>query len=80
MRISELSRVSCVPTATIKYYLREKLLHDGLRTSPTQAQYDDTHVAPRAIEPIGRTAHEFVLVRSLIGRSRHEVLGRWPLH
>jgi DNA-binding transcriptional MerR regulator len=45
VRISELSRVSCVPTATIKYYLREKLLHDGLRTSPTQAQYDDTHVA-----------------------------------
>lgn len=42
--------------------------------------YDDTHVAPRAIEPIGWTAQEFVLVRSLIGRSRHEVLARWLLH
>ncbi|NDZ16264.1 2'-5' RNA ligase [Variovorax sp. WS11] len=42
--------------------------------------YDDTHVAPRAIEPIGWTANEFVLVRSLIGQSRHEVLARWLLH
>ncbi|MDR6535644.1 2'-5' RNA ligase family protein [Variovorax soli] len=42
--------------------------------------YDDTHVAPRPIEPIGWTAHDFVLVRSLIGQGRHEVLARWPLH
>jgi len=45
MRISELSRAAGVPTATIKYYLREKLLHDGVLTSATQARYDDTHVA-----------------------------------
>lgn len=45
MRISELSRASGVPTPTIKYYLREKLLHDGRLTSATQAQYDDTHLA-----------------------------------
>ena len=45
VRISELSRVSGVPTATIKYYLREKLLPDGRLTSPTQAQYDQAHVA-----------------------------------
>lgn len=30
--------------ATIKFYLREGLLPDGLRTSPNQAQYDDAHV------------------------------------
>lgn len=42
--------------------------------------YDDTHVARRAIEPITWTVSEFVLVRSLIGKSRHEVLARWPLH
>ena len=29
MRISELSRESGVPVATIKFYLRERLLHDG---------------------------------------------------
>ena len=45
VRISELSRVSGVTTATIKYYLREKLLPDGRLTSPTQAQYDQAHVA-----------------------------------
>ena len=45
VRISELSRTSGVPTATIKYYLRERLLHEGRLTSATQAQYDGTHVA-----------------------------------
>lgn len=45
MRISELARRSEVPVATIKYYLREKLLPEGVLTSPTQAQYDDSHVA-----------------------------------
>ena len=44
MRISELSRVSGVPVATIKFYLRERLLPDGVRSSANQAQYDDTHV------------------------------------
>lgn len=41
--------------------------------------YDDQHVVARPIEPITWTAREFVLVRSLIGRSRHEVLARLPL-
>lgn len=44
MRISELSASTGVPVATVKYYLREKLLPEGVRTSPTQASYDDTHV------------------------------------
>ena len=58
MRISELSRVSGVPTATIKYYLREGLLHSGELTSPTQAQYGDSHVA------------RLRLIRALIGPAR----------
>lgn len=45
MRISELSRRSGVPVATIKFYLRDAVLHDGLRTSATQATYDESHVA-----------------------------------
>jgi DNA-binding transcriptional MerR regulator len=45
VRISELSRRSGVPVATIKYYLREGLLHEGVRTSATQAQYDASHEA-----------------------------------
>src|SRR5690606_7052378 len=55
MRISELSQTSGVPTATIKYYLREGLLHEGELTSATQAQYDDSHLSRLA------------LIRALVG-------------
>ena len=44
MRISQLAAESGVPVATVKYYLREGLLHDGRLTSATQADYDDGHV------------------------------------
>jgi DNA-binding transcriptional MerR regulator len=44
VRISQLSTEADVPVATIKYYLREGLLHDGLLTSATQASYDDSHL------------------------------------
>ena len=55
MRISQLAAATDVPVATIKYYLREKLLHDGVLTSATQARYDDSHV------------RRLKLVRALIG-------------
>lgn len=42
--MSELSRSSEVPVATIKYYLREGLLHRGETTSPNQAHYDESHL------------------------------------
>jgi DNA-binding transcriptional MerR regulator len=44
MRMAELSRRTGVPVPTIKYYLREGLLHPGERTSPNQAFYGDSHV------------------------------------
>jgi DNA-binding transcriptional MerR regulator len=44
VRISQLATETAVPVATIKYYLREGLLHDGELTSATQANYDDSHV------------------------------------
>lgn len=44
MRISELSRRAEVPVATVKFYLREGLLPEGRRTSPTQAQYGPEHL------------------------------------
>ncbi len=44
MRISELSQRSGIPVATIKFYLREHLLHEGELTAPTRARYDDTHL------------------------------------
>ncbi|MFF0967552.1 MerR family transcriptional regulator [Streptomyces sp. NPDC003703] len=55
MRISELSRRSGVPNATIKYYLREGLLPPGRATAATQAEYDATHL------------RRLRLVRALIG-------------
>lgn len=45
MRLAELSRESGVPVATVKYYLRVGLLHEGERTSATQARYDEAHLA-----------------------------------
>src|SRR5919107_5383899 len=45
MRISELARRTDVPVATIKFYLRERLLPEGTLTSATQAQYREDHVA-----------------------------------
>lgn len=45
MRIGELSRLSGIPAATIKYYLREGLLPPGVSTHPNQAQYTDIHLA-----------------------------------
>ncbi|MFC4858561.1 MerR family transcriptional regulator [Actinophytocola glycyrrhizae] len=44
MRIGELSRRTGVPVPTIKYYLREGLVPHGMRTSPNQARYDESHV------------------------------------
>jgi DNA-binding transcriptional MerR regulator len=55
MRISELARETEVPVATIKFYLRERLLPEGTRTSATQAQYGEDHVA------------RLRLIRALIG-------------
>ncbi len=44
MRISDLSRQTGVPVATIKFYLREGLLPPGTRTGRNQATYGETHL------------------------------------
>lgn len=61
MRMSELSATTGTPIATIKFYQREGLLPAGVRTSPNQASYDETHV--RRIR----------LVRALLGAGGLEV-------
>ncbi len=43
MRISDLSRRTGVPVATIKFYLREGLVPPGRPTGRNQAQYGETH-------------------------------------
>ncbi|WP_411699134.1 MerR family transcriptional regulator [Conyzicola sp.] len=83
MRISQLAAATEVPVATIKYYLREGLLHDGRLTSPTQARYDESHVGRlrliRAL--VGGAGLSISAVRELLDgvdsppRSGHDLLG-----
>ncbi|WP_329489683.1 MerR family transcriptional regulator [Kitasatospora sp. NBC_01246] len=74
MRISELSRRSEVPIATIKYYLREGLLPPGRSTSATQAEYDETHL--RRL----RLVRALIGVRGLSVSATKEVLGAIAAH
>jgi RNA 2',3'-cyclic 3'-phosphodiesterase len=41
--------------------------------------YDDRRIAEQAVEAVGWTVQEFVLVHSLYGQARYDQLGRWPL-
>ena len=41
--------------------------------------YDQQTIAEHAVEPVAWSVNEFVLVHSLLGRTQHIVLGRWPL-
>ena len=65
--------------------LCEALRRHGFAISPRQTftphvtlLYDDKLVPEQAIEPIGWTATEFALIHSLIGKTVHIPLGRWP--
>lgn len=44
MRMAELSKTSGIPVATIKFYLRERLLPSGERTGPNQSRYGEEHL------------------------------------
>ncbi|HEX5533122.1 MAG TPA: MerR family transcriptional regulator [Actinomycetales bacterium] len=74
MRISGLSAATGVPVATIKYYLREGLLHQGERTGATQALYDESHVARlrliRALLTVGGLS--VAAVRDVLQSLEHE--------
>jgi DNA-binding transcriptional MerR regulator len=83
MWISELSRRTGVPVATIKYYLREGLLPPGEAVGATRARYDETHVRRlrliRALVQAGGLS--LSRVRAVLSavdeesRDMHEVLG-----
>lgn len=67
-------------------HLVDAMRYQGLKpASPTgftahiTLLYDEGPIVEEQVAPISWTAKEFVLVRSLIGKSRHEILGRWPL-
>lgn len=40
--------------------------------------YDDQRISEQAVDPISWLAHDFVLVHSLLGQTKHIHLGRWP--
>ena len=42
--MAELSKASGIPVATIKFYLRERLLPPGERTGPNQSRYGEPHL------------------------------------
>ena len=82
MRISELSAQTGVPVATIKYYLREKLLPEGERSAPTQATYGDRHVQRlRVIRALIESGVSVAETRKVLGAldqppaSAHELIG-----
>ncbi len=83
MRMKELSDTTGVPVATIKFYLRERLLPAGDRTAPNQSDYTDAHLRRlrliRALLDVGglsvAAARAVTSVLDLPGRSVHEVLG-----
>jgi DNA-binding transcriptional MerR regulator len=83
MRISELSERTGVPVATLKYYLRERLLHAGTPLGATRADYDESHVERvrlvRTLIDVGRLTIDRVgeVVRALEDPpdSRHDLLG-----
>jgi DNA-binding transcriptional MerR regulator len=43
--INELAELSEVSAATIKFYVREGVLHEGTRVNATRTRYDETHLA-----------------------------------
>jgi DNA-binding transcriptional MerR regulator len=83
VRISELSDRTGVSIPTLKYYLREGLLHAGEAQNATRAVYDDTHVdrvrLVRTLVDVGRLSidrvREVVSTLEHPPASRHELLG-----
>lgn len=42
--------------------------------------YAESRFEPQAIEPVTWTVREFVLIHSWLGKTRYDVIGRWPLN
>ena len=66
--------------------LGDALKKAGFKCDPTSnftphvtLLYDEREVDQQAIEPICWTAREFIFVDSLVGKSEHVPIARWPL-
>lgn len=78
MRLAELSERSGVSVATIKYYLRERLLRPGHQVNATTSEYDEEHLRRlrlvRAMIQVGRVP--VATVREVLGHVDDDSLGR----
>ena len=76
MLVSELVRRTSVPLATVKYYLREGLLHPGRRITARSADYDETHMRRLALLRILREVGGIPVdrLRSLVEASEDDRL------
>jgi DNA-binding transcriptional MerR regulator len=72
LRISELATAVDLPVATVKYYLRERVLHEGRLTSATQAQYDGSHVERlRLVRALMSAGLSIATIRTLLAELEH---------
>lgn len=82
MRISDLSRKTGLPIATIKFYLREGLLQPGRRTGRNQAWYEESHYRRllfiRALTTVGQL--DLTSVRTLLAAIDDETTQLSALH
>ena len=84
MLISQLASRAGLPVATVKFYLREGLLHPGVATSATQASYGESHVRRlrliRALTgPVGLSVQQTRTILELVddpGDDLYATLGR----
>ncbi|QSB05631.1 MerR family transcriptional regulator [Natronoglycomyces albus] len=79
MRISQLSERSGVPVATVKYYLREGLLHPGEMLNARQRSYDETHITRLhlirgLVHALGNSIEQVRLILNIIDGPSQDIL------
>lgn len=69
-----------------RYELGDQLRRRGIKAEKAKftphitLSYDEYALDEQVLAtPIKWAAHEFVLIKSFVGKSRYEILGRWPL-
>jgi 2'-5' RNA ligase len=74
-----------IPLIAFQHALGEAMARQGFRhvashyTPHMTLLYAPRFVTAREVAPVEWMARDFVLIRSLIGKAKHEVLGRWAL-
>jgi 2'-5' RNA ligase len=75
-----------IPVIAFQHALGEAMKRCGLgrwvasRYTPhVTLLYDQRYVEAREVEPIEWTVREFVLIHSMLGKTKHTHLARWPL-